>query len=62
MNIHEYQARQILRDYGISVPPGEVATSADEVLEAAKRLGGAVVVKAIFLRPYFLFFYDHDFF
>ena len=46
MNIHEYQARQILRDYGISVPPGEVATSADEVLEAAKRLGGAVVVKA----------------
>jgi len=46
MNIHEYQARQILRDHGISVPPGEVATSADEVLEAAKRLGGAVVVKA----------------
>ena len=46
MNIHEYQARQILRDHGVSVPPGEVATSTDEVLEAAKRLGGEVVVKA----------------
>ena len=46
MNIHEYQARQILRDHGISVPPGEVATSTGEVLEAAKRLGGEVVVKA----------------
>ena len=46
MNIHEYQARQILKAHGISVPPGEVATSPDEVVEAAKRLGGAVVVKA----------------
>jgi succinyl-CoA synthetase beta subunit len=46
MNIHEYQARQILRDHGISVPSGEVATSTDEVLETAKRLGGEVVVKA----------------
>jgi succinyl-CoA synthetase beta subunit len=45
MNIHEYQAREILRSHGIPVPQGEVATSPEEAAEIAGRLG-AVVVKA----------------
>src|SRR5205823_13504827 len=48
MNLHEYQARDILRRHGIPVPPGEVATTPDEAGSSAARLGGggAVVVKA----------------
>ncbi len=46
MNIHEYQAKEILRDHGIPVPPGEVATTAAEAGKIAERYGGAVVVKA----------------
>ena len=46
MNLHEYQAREILRARGIPVPPGEVATTAAEARAIAARLGGAVVVKA----------------
>ena len=47
MNLHEYQARDILRRQGIPVPPGEVATTADEARAIALRLGGGrVVVKA----------------
>jgi succinyl-CoA synthetase beta subunit len=46
MNIHEYQAREIFRNHGLPVPPGEVARSADEAAEIAERLGGGVVVKA----------------
>lgn len=46
MNLHEYQARGLLKRAGIPVPDGEVATSPDEVEEIAKRLGGGVVVKA----------------
>ena len=47
MNLHEYQARDILRRHGIPVPPGEVATTADEARAIAARLGGGpVVVKA----------------
>jgi succinyl-CoA synthetase beta subunit len=47
MNLHEYQARELLRTAGIPVPPGEVATSAAEAKAAAERLGGGkVVVKA----------------
>ena len=49
MNLHEYQARDILRRHGIPVPPGEVATTAEEARAIAARLGsggGAVVVKA----------------
>ncbi len=46
MNIHEYQARQILRDHGVPVPPGEVATTAGQAAQAAEKFGGAVVVKA----------------
>jgi succinyl-CoA synthetase beta subunit len=46
MNIHEYQAKEILRAHGIPVPPGEVATTPEEAGEIAERYGGMVVVKA----------------
>jgi succinyl-CoA synthetase beta subunit len=47
MNLHEYQAKKILASYGIPVPEGRVAASADEAVAAAQALGGAVwVVKA----------------
>jgi len=46
VNLHEYQARDILRRHGIPVPPGEVATTGDEARAIAARLGGRVVVKA----------------
>ncbi|MFQ5935400.1 MAG: ATP-grasp domain-containing protein, partial [Acidiferrobacterales bacterium] len=47
MNIHEYQAKELLARYGVAVPRGRVAFSADEAEHAASELGGAVwVVKA----------------
>ena len=44
MKIHEYQAKAILARYGVPVPRGEVAFSAHEVHEIARRLGSPVVV------------------
>ncbi|APC48647.1 ADP-forming succinate--CoA ligase subunit beta [Virgibacillus halodenitrificans] len=47
MNIHEYQGKDILRNYGVNVPNGHVAYTVDEAVEAAKKLGsGVTVVKA----------------
>ena len=47
MNIHEYQAKQLLADYGVAVPRGSVAYTTPEAEAAAKELGGPVwVVKA----------------
>ena len=47
MNIHEYQGKEVLRQYGVTTPNGKVAFSVDEAVEAAKELGSAVcVVKA----------------
>ena len=46
MKIHEYQASQLLTDYGVPVPRGEVASTADEALRVAAEIGGKVVVKA----------------
>src|SRR5690625_259286 len=47
MNIHEYQGKDILRQYGVNVPDGYVAFTVDEAVEAAKKLGTNVtVVKA----------------
>jgi succinyl-CoA synthetase beta subunit len=46
MNIHEYQAKDILRDYGLPVPPGEVATTVEGARALAEKYGGAVMVKA----------------
>jgi len=46
LKVHEYQAKALLARYGVAVPRGEVAVTADEAREIAKKLGGAVVVKA----------------
>ncbi len=46
MNIHEYQAREILESYGIAVPRAGVASTPDEARQLAVDLGGRVVVKA----------------
>jgi len=46
MKIHEYQAKALLRDFGVSVPGGEVARTPGEAKTVAARLGGRVVVKA----------------
>lgn len=46
MNIHEYQAKDILRRAGVPIPPGRVARTADEVQAIAREFGGTVVVKA----------------
>lgn len=47
MNIHEYQAKEILRKYGVAVPKGNVAFSPDEAVKVAKELNADVtVVKA----------------
>jgi succinyl-CoA synthetase beta subunit len=47
MNLHEYQAKKLLASYGVPVPEGRVAGSADEAVAAAEALGGTVwVVKA----------------
>jgi succinyl-CoA synthetase beta subunit len=44
MKIHEYQAKAILAKHGVPVPRGEVAFSAAEAADIARRLGGSVVV------------------
>ena len=46
MNLHEYQARTILRAAGIPLPDGEVASTPAEVEAIARKLGGKVVIKA----------------
>jgi succinyl-CoA synthetase beta subunit len=47
MNIHEFQAKEILKRFGLAVPRGIVATTPEEAKSAAQQLGGAVwVVKA----------------
>jgi succinyl-CoA synthetase beta subunit len=47
VKIHEYQGKQILREYGVPTPRGFAAMSVDEAVEAANKLGGKVwVVKA----------------
>ena len=47
MNIHEYQAKELLARFGVAVPRGGVAYTAAEAVEVSRRLGGGVwVVKA----------------
>lgn len=47
MNIHEYQAKGMLKEFGVNVLKGYVAYSIDEAVECAKRIGSSVtVVKA----------------
>jgi succinyl-CoA synthetase beta subunit len=46
MNIHEYQAKEILKRYGVPVPVGKVASTLQETRAAAAELGGRHVIKA----------------
>jgi succinyl-CoA synthetase beta subunit len=47
MNLHEYQAKELFKEFGVAVPRGVKATSPQEAVDAAKELGGSVwVVKA----------------
>jgi succinyl-CoA synthetase beta subunit len=46
VNIHEYQAKDIFRKYGIPIPPGEVATTPEEAESIARKFGTTVVIKA----------------
>jgi succinyl-CoA synthetase beta subunit len=46
VNIHEYQAKDILRAAGVPIPPGEIAHTAEEAEAIATKIGGMVVVKA----------------
>jgi len=47
MKIHEYQGKELLRKYGVTVPRGEYCQTVDDAVQAAQRLGGKVwVVKA----------------
>ena len=44
MNVHEYQAKELFREFGVAVPEGELATTPEEAERAAKNLGTPVVV------------------
>ncbi len=46
MNIHEYQAKEILKRYGVTVPIGRVAFTPEEAEEIYRQIGGRCVVKA----------------
>ena len=47
MNIHEYQAKALLSDFGVAVPKGRIAFTVDQAISGAQELGGPVrVVKA----------------
>ena len=46
MKVHEYQAKALLREFGVPVPNGEVASSPADAKVVAARIGGKVVVKA----------------
>jgi len=46
MKIHEYQAKQILYNFGVQIPQGEVAETPEKAREIAERIGPKVVLKA----------------
>ena len=46
MKIHEFQAKEILRRYGVATPRGQVVDSAADAAEICRELGGRCVVKA----------------
>jgi len=46
LKIHEYQAKEILRRFGVATPKGRVTDKADEAAEICRELGGRCVVKA----------------
>jgi succinyl-CoA synthetase beta subunit len=46
VNLHEYQAKELLREAGVPIPPGDVATTPEQAEAIAQRYGTAVMVKA----------------
>lgn len=46
MKLHEYQSKRIFAEYGVPIPNGNVATTAQEACEIARQLGGPVVIKS----------------
>jgi succinyl-CoA synthetase beta subunit len=44
MNVHEYQAKELFREFGVAVPEGVLATTPEEAERAAKALGTPIVV------------------
>jgi succinyl-CoA synthetase beta subunit len=46
MKLHEYQSKQIFATYGIPIPKGKIATTAEEAKTIARELGGRVVIKS----------------
>jgi len=47
MNLHEYQGKQLFKEYGMTVPPGEVASNVEQAIAIANKLGGSAwMVKA----------------
>jgi succinyl-CoA synthetase beta subunit len=46
MQLYEFQAKQVFKEHGISVPKGRLATSADQAAQIASELGRAVAIKA----------------
>ena len=50
MNLHEFQGKQLFREYGLPVSKGFAVTSASDAVKAAKKIGGTKwVVKALSL-------------
>src|SRR5436309_1723157 len=47
MNIHEYQAKELLQKFGVATPPGKAARSPAEAERAAKDLGGGKLAKQL---------------
>jgi succinyl-CoA synthetase beta subunit len=46
VNLHEYQAKELLRAVGVPIPPGEIATTPEAAEAIAQKYGTAVMVKA----------------
>jgi succinyl-CoA synthetase beta subunit len=46
MKLHEYQSKQIFAKYGVPIPRGRVASTAEEARQIAEELGGRVVIKS----------------
>ena len=46
MKLHEYQSKQLFAEFGIPIPRGRVALTANEAKTIAEELGGRVVLKA----------------
>ena len=44
MNVHEYQAKALLREFGLATPKGGVAFSVKEATQVAENLGGSIFV------------------